>query len=648
MSIKSKLTLALGILGVIILVLAASSYRTLVIAKSSMGSIVADRVAPLAQLKQVADGYAVSIVDNAHKVRSGAIDFATGSASMQAAETNIAAYWAAYLATQLTTEEQALVEQAKADMVAAEPAMTELRQLLANQDMAGLEEFIAHSLYPAIDPISTQVSLLVDLQVNVARADYADAVALFDGTTLLMVVLTALSAVAMVYAAIVVMRTVAARLGRMAEALGEIAAGHFERAIPSAADRDEIGRIAAAAETFRQNGIQVTELTRAEAEQSLAAIAARRQMMTDLRDAFGDVVDASTAGNLTRRVTTSFADAELNAIAAGVNRLLDTVSRGIAETGSVLAALAESDLTQRVKGDYAGAFDKLKSDTNAVADRLAQIMGQLRTTSGAVKNATGEILAGANDLSERTNRQVAAIEQTSVAMQQLASTVVDNARRTEHASGQSQSVADGAEQVAGVMIEANQAMERIASSAATISSIIGVIDDIAFQTNLLALNASVEAARAGDAGKGFAVVAVEVRRLAQSAANASHEVKALIEQSSVEVRNGSALVSDAAERLSTVLSGIRTSAELVGQIATATQEQSTAIGEVSTALRDMSVMTQHNAALVEETNSALVQTEAEASRLDSIVEVFVLTDARAMRPQVAMGRTGRPLSAYAA
>jgi len=31
----------------------------------------------------------------------------------------------------------------------------------------------------------------------------------------------------------------------------------------------------------------------------------------------------------------------------------------------------------------------------------------------------------------------------------------------------------------------------------------------------------VEAARAGDAGKGFAVVAVEVRRLAQSAANAS-------------------------------------------------------------------------------------------------------------------------------
>ena len=68
------------------------------------------------------------------------------------------------------------------------------------------------------------------------------------------------------------------------------------------------------------------------------------------------------------------------------------------------------------------------------------------------------------------------------------------------------------------MRQANEAMERITTSSGKISNIIGLIDDIAFQTNLLALNASVEAARAGDAGKGFAVVAVEVRRLAQSAA----------------------------------------------------------------------------------------------------------------------------------
>jgi hypothetical protein len=111
-----------------------------------------------------------------------------------------------------------------------------------------------------------------------------------------------------------------------------------------------------------------------------------------------------------------------------------------------------------------------------------------------------------------------------------------------------------------VMVQSTDAMERISAPSAKISNIIGLIDDIAFQTNLLALNASVEAARAGDAGKGFAVVAVEVRRLAQSAAGASSEVKALIEQSTNEVAGGTRLVAEASQRLDSMLSGVRESA----------------------------------------------------------------------------------------
>src|SRR5690606_17385106 len=138
---------------------------------------------------------------------------------------------------------------------------------------------------------------------------------------------------------------------------------------------------------------------------------------------------------------------------------------------------------------------------------------------------------GANDLSERTTKQAATIEETSAAMEQLASTVLANAERAREASTVATGVTHTAEEGGQVMGKATDAMERITQSSAKISNIIGLIDDIAFQTNLLALNASVEAARAGEAGKGFAVVAVEVRRLAQSAAQASAEVKALVEQS---------------------------------------------------------------------------------------------------------------------
>jgi methyl-accepting chemotaxis protein len=174
-------------------------------------------------------------------------------------------------------------------------------------------------------------------------------------------------------------------------------------------------------------------------------------------------------------------------------------------------------------------------------------------------------------------------------------------------------------------------MERITQSSGKISNIIGLIDDIAFQTNLLALNASVDAARAGDAGKGFAVVAVEVRRLAQSAASASADVKVLIEQSAQEVAGGSKLVSDAAGKLVQMLSAVRDNHEALDAIARASREQASSIEEVTVAVRTMDEMTQHNAALVEETNAAIEQTEAQAVELDRVVDVFKLGNTQSVR-----------------
>jgi len=367
---------------------------------------------------------------------------------------------------------------------------------------------------------------------------------------------------------------------------------------------------------------QAQGLTRDIEQSQTRHLEERAQTMSQLTNAFGAVVSAAVAGDFSRRVEVKFPDAELNAIASGINDLVATVDRGITETGSVLSALAKTDLTQRMNGSYQGAFAQLKTDTNAVADTLSDVVGRLRETSRALKTATSEILSGANDLSERTTKQAATIEETSATMEQLAATVVQNADRAKEASVVAATVTRTAEEGGQVMTEATHAMERITSSSGKISNIIGLIDDIAFQTNLLALNASVEAARAGDAGKGFAVVAVEVRRLAQSAASASADVKALIEQSATEVRGGSELVAEAATKLGSMVAAARSSNELMETIARESRAQAGSIEEVNAAVRIMDEMTQHNAALVEETNAAIEQTEAQASELDRLVEVF--------------------------
>ena len=365
----------------------------------------------------------------------------------------------------------------------------------------------------------------------------------------------------------------------------------------------------------------------AETEQrSLGAVNAHVEEMQRFQTLFGTVVKAAHAGDFIKRVEARFKDSELNGLADGINSLTHSFDVGVSAVGSVLGALADADLTRRMEGDYDGAFARLQSDLNAVADKLSEVVGQLRSTSRTVKATAGEILSGANDLSERTSRQATTIEETSAAIEQLATTVQGNAERAQEASRSSGIVIHTAEEGVPVMDEATGAMEKITTSSGKISNVIGLIDDIAFQTNLLALNASVEAARAGEAGKGFAVVAVEVRRLAQSAAQASADIKVLIEQSADEVKDGSRLVADAATKLGAILEAARVSNEMMVSIAQESREQASAIEEVNSAMRHMDEMTQHNAALVEETNAAIEQTEAQASELDRIVDVFRVED----------------------
>ena len=506
----------------------------------------------------------------------------------------------------------------------ADPGADQVKQALADGKMQVISDMpggVVRLVYPFTAPgMHTTWAAVLDVPAAVFNDPVFQQLqnAVLGGLAILVVSLTVI---------LLVSRSIVNKpVSRLSATMGALSHGNLDVEVDATGRNDEIGEMARAVEVFRENALKVKQMTHAEVEAEQRRQQERAQMMQELQSEFGQVVDAAIAGDFSHRVDVEFPDAELNALASSVNSLVETVDRGIAETGEVLAAVAETDLTRRVTGHYEGAFERLKANTNAVADRLTEVVGQIKETSRGLKVATGEILSGANDLSERTTKQAATIEETSAAMEQLATTVMDNAKKAGTASEQASVASRTAEEGGEVMAQANQAMERISTSSSKISNIIGMIDDIAFQTNLLALNASVEAARAGEAGKGFAVVAVEVRRLAQSAAEASSEVKVLIEQSGEEVAGGTKLVAEAAEKLSAILDAVRTNATEMEEIAKDSREQASSIDEVNVAVRQMDEMTQHNAALVEETNAAIEQTESQASELDHIVDVFTLAE----------------------
>jgi methyl-accepting chemotaxis protein len=426
--------------------------------------------------------------------------------------------------------------------------------------------------------------------------------------------------------AIVLSRRLAQPISSLTRVMTSLAAGRLDLEVPHARRDDEIGDMARAVEVFRENGVRIAELSEAAATQAEADRRVRAQMMSDLRAAFGDVVDAAAGGDFSRRIEAGFDDAELAALAHGINSLVETVDRGLTETATVLAALADADLTKRIEGEYDGAFADLRQDLNRVAERLSEIVAQLRQASGHLRGATGEILSGADDLARRTAVQSSTIESTTATMEVLARTVQQNAARAKEATTLATTLMETAEQSGEVMEQATLSMQRITASSEQIAGIVGLIDDIAFQTNLLALNASVEAARAGELGAGFAVVAVEVRRLAQSAASASADIKALIERASSEVAGGSRLVADVAAKLQTMVSGARSSNALVGEIARESADQAASIGQVSSGMRTLDEMTRRDAALVEDTRQAIGRSENSVVELERLVDIFRLAD----------------------
>lgn len=151
-----------------------------------------------------------------------------------------------------------------------------------------------------------------------------------------------------------------------------------------------------------------------------------------------------------------------------------------------------------------------------------------------------------------------------------------------------------------------------------------MIDAIAFQTNILALNAAVEAARAGEQGRGFSVVASEIQLLAQKSAAAAKEIKRLIDQSVVDVKNGSELMGQAGSTMTALVQSVGRVTDIMGEIATASAEQRLGIEQVNDAVNQMDQVTQQNAALVEEAAAASESLHEQAGVLTQAVSVFKL------------------------
>jgi methyl-accepting chemotaxis protein len=427
--------------------------------------------------------------------------------------------------------------------------------------------------------------------------------------------------IALVLALLYVRPAIIGRLNRLWAATRAIADGALETVVDTRGN-DEISDISKSVLLFRDNAVALRAAEAAKVEDDARAQEQRREMMAELGDAFGEVVAAAAAGDFSRRVQANFTDAELNALAGSVNELLETVQGGLSETCDVLAELSAGHLSTRIEGMYQGAFAELKNGTNALAEEFESTLAKLSETVAAVRSATTEILDGVTDLAERTSEESNAVSMATNQLGAFAGTVKKTASEAARPPAWPRAPRARPSRARRSWHPRSRRCSASGLPRDKISEVIAMIDEIAFQTNLLALNAAVEAARAGDSGRGFAVVATEVRSLAKRSADASNDVKKLVEAAHGDVKVGVGLVEETAQMFEAIVSSVNDLTGLMNGISQTAKNQASDVSAINTEIDGIGSMAHQNAALVEETNAALALTDEQTRALSEHIARF--------------------------
>jgi methyl-accepting chemotaxis protein len=299
-------------------------------------------------------------------------------------------------------------------------------------------------------------------------------------------------------------------------------------------------------------------------------------------------------------------------------------TRSMGRALGIAQAVADGDLAGRSDVDLESRDEgeRLTAALQAMAARLSEMVGTVRSRADEVALASQEIAAGGADLSSRTETQAAALEQTTASVDTVRQGLEHGAQQSGHAADLAGEVRQLAESGGRMVATLAATMREIQTSSSKIADIIGVIDDIAFQTNILALNAAVEAARAGEHGRGFAVVAAEVRALAQRAGTSAKEIRGLIGASVERVSAGHTQGEEAAVLMQRVVEAVGRVAAVIGELSTLSRDQHLSMDEVGVAVHQMDDMTQQNAALVEESAAAAESLQRQAEALRELMAGF--------------------------
>ena len=318
---------------------------------------------------------------------------------------------------------------------------------------------------------------------------------------------------------------------------------------------------------------------------------------------------------------------EIKVLQDSLNQMVTSLNIYINDIVRILEDIAEGNLAVtsdiEYRGDFARlqqAIQKITGNLNGLVRDIEHSAKQFQGISRQVSDVSGQVEQGArqqadsiDDLAQNMDHlQKGMVQATGSVREVIVAVNANNENLRDITHNQINLLSDK--------------MNEIAESSAKIGECLELINSINSQTNLLALNASIEAARAGEAGKGFAVVAEEIRQLSENTADASGEIRGMIQKNNESVREGIDITEHTVQILEDNLKSFEEARDEITKAAQIIENQEEYMNNISQSMGAIGSIVDNNTSVSRENTAAAEEMTQQTDQLSGQIGKFHLAE----------------------
>ncbi len=596
LKIRTKLIVLSFVSLAIALFLGITSIFKLENTNEGLKRVYHDRVLPLVQLKNIAEAYAVNIVDTAVKLRNDKISFEKCVSNINEAKTIIDKNWNEYLATNLDDKEKEIVKNTKTILSKANNTTDNIQQACTNKDLEKITSIVINDLYETIEPVSNNIAQLMEHQLKVAAEINNQANEDYDSTVIQTIITIVFAFVLLIFISFLIISDMTNKITNFKNGLLGFFAYLNRESINSELledkSKDEFGEMA---KVVNQNILRTQK-----------GIEDDRKLINETIAVLGEFEQ----GDLCQRLNLDVENPALAELKRVINNMGTVLETNIDNILKVLEQYSNYNYLNKI--DQKGLKEhllKLANGVNTLGDSITNMLVQNKSNGLTLEQSSSLLLANVDKLNLSSNEAAASLEETAAALEEITSNIRNNTENIAKMAKYSNEITKASSDGEKLANKTTLAMDEINTQVNLVNDAISVIDQIAFQTNILSLNAAVEAATAGEAGKGFAVVAQEVRNLASRSAEAAKEIKSIVEEATKKANEGKEIANEMIQGYKSLNDSINSTINLISDVEMSSKEQLSGIEQINDAVNQLDQQTQQNAAISTQTNDIAITSD---------------------------------------